>query len=109
MPEPAPDMRCNWPVDGTQNADLYLNCSDTGYNYSLVSLVKLISSWKQCRVWRKQTLSVKNVSAAPVSLPNCVFLEIRQLSCVLEPKMDGVTGNWRYVHSQELHRCYSLG
>jgi len=71
MPQPAPDMRCNCPVDGTQNADPYLNCSDTGYNYSLVSLVKLISSWKQCRVWCKQTQSVKNVSPAPVSLSDC--------------------------------------
>ena len=84
MPQLAADMRSNWPVDGTQHTDPYPYCSDTGYNYSLVSLLKLISSGKQCRVWCKQRLSVKNVSAAPVSMPDCVCLENRQLSCVLE-------------------------
>ena len=30
MLEPARDMGFSWPVDGTQIADLYRNCSDTG-------------------------------------------------------------------------------
>jgi hypothetical protein len=34
--------------------------------------------------------------------------ENRVLSRIFEPKRDGVTGEWRKLHNEELHNLYSL-